>query len=228
MTSNIQTFKRIQTVSNRSNTSETRTLKSYFKNAALPPGDPATPCSLVRPQIRELGGGAVLQQVEARFGDFRALREGLLAEDVARAGKVRKKKPWQAILGPEVGLAAVSSCVFTGMHGPACIFWADLTPSSRKGWVSALSRLGGAVGGGVQAWLDGKIAGELGGHTLPALPTLLRFGESKLRYVPSRLRGDGAYACRRMAATAGSASRRAPGWAAPRRCGSAGRCTRHS
>jgi hypothetical protein len=45
----------------------------------------------VRPhQVRELGSGAVLQQVEARFGDFRALREALLAEDVARAGKVRK------------------------------------------------------------------------------------------------------------------------------------------
>jgi hypothetical protein len=68
----------------------------------------------VRPQIRELGGGAVLQQVEARFGDFRALREGLLAEDVARAGKVRKA-PYR---GQKLGLQP-----FLAVFSQECMGW---------------------------------------------------------------------------------------------------------
>ena len=34
-------------------------------------------------------------------------------------------------VGPEIGpTSAFYSCILTGMHGPACIFWANLTPSS--------------------------------------------------------------------------------------------------
>ena len=37
-------------------------------------------------------------------------------------------------VGPEVGpTSALSSCIITGMHGPACIFWAYLTPFSLQG-----------------------------------------------------------------------------------------------
>jgi hypothetical protein len=36
-------------------------------------------------------------------------------------------------VGPEVGpTAALYSCIPTGMHGPTCIFWANLTAFSRQ------------------------------------------------------------------------------------------------
>jgi hypothetical protein len=59
-------------------------------------------------------------------------------EALARAGcdvglKVRfEPLTWRPIgrqVGPEVGpTSACSSCIPTGMHGPACIVWANLTP----------------------------------------------------------------------------------------------------
>jgi hypothetical protein len=43
-----------------------------------------------------------------------------------RGAQVRKTPSW-----PEVGpTSAFYSCVPTGMHGPTCIFWGNLTPSS--------------------------------------------------------------------------------------------------
>ena len=43
----------------------------------------------------------------------------------------RRDGPTLRRVGPVVGpTPAFYSCVPTGMHGPACIFWADLTPCS--------------------------------------------------------------------------------------------------
>jgi hypothetical protein len=61
---------------------------------------------------------------------------GIVA-DRSRVAQVRKMPN----VGPEVGpTSAFSSCIPTGMHGPTCIFWANLTFFSLAAVLSTAGR----------------------------------------------------------------------------------------
>ena len=91
------------------------------------------------------------------------------ADVLDESGKVRKASSWPKV-GPTI---AFYSCIPTGMHGPACIFWADLTPFSPQ--VTEANRFRGDR----QSGIGYSIIGYKHGPFLAALvypPTMTLFG----------------------------------------------------
>jgi hypothetical protein len=91
---------------------------------------------LLRRVTREVDGLCVLEAVAARgaaaeaegFADLPAERAALAARgpELAALTEVRKTPSWPR----SWTTLAFSSCIPTGMHGPTCICWANLTPFS--------------------------------------------------------------------------------------------------
>ena len=77
----------------------------------------------------QAAGGA---EQEPAAGEPAAEPQRTLWDAVEEAGAPSREREGRQV-GPEVGpTSAFYSCVPTGMHGPTCIFWANLTAFSLR------------------------------------------------------------------------------------------------